>query len=97
MAINYFSNSLGSQEIGYRELSQVIDDIVQFQWSEECCQTLQLPISRKEVMRVLFSMDSGKAPGPDGFSAGFFKGAWSVVGEDFCDAVLHFLRHVTFQ
>ncbi|KAL0561777.1 hypothetical protein IC582_002218 [Cucumis melo] len=92
LAVNYFSNSLGYQEIGYRELSPIIDDIVQFQWSEECCQALQLPISREEVRRVLFSMDSGKAPGPDGFSVGFYKGAWSVVGEDFCNAVLHFFE-----
>ncbi|TYK18951.1 uncharacterized protein E5676_scaffold418G00380 [Cucumis melo var. makuwa] len=34
---------------------------------------LQLPISREEVRRVLLTMDSGKAPGPDGFSLGFFK------------------------
>ncbi|KAA0059841.1 reverse transcriptase [Cucumis melo var. makuwa] len=92
LAVNYFRNSLGSQEIGYRELSPVIDDILQFQWSEECCQALQLPISREEVRRVLFSMDSGKAPGPDGFSVGLFKGVWSVVGEDFCDVVLHFFE-----
>ena len=37
-------------------------------------------------------MDSGKAPGPDGYSVGFFKGAWTVVGEDFCDAILHFFE-----
>ncbi|KAL4018315.1 hypothetical protein IC575_021906 [Cucumis melo] len=92
LAVNYFRNSLGSQEIGYRELFPVIDDIVQFRWSEECCQALQIPISREEVRRVLFSMDSGKAPGPDGFSVGFFKGAWSVVEEDFCDVVLHFFE-----
>ncbi|KAL4018288.1 hypothetical protein IC575_021879 [Cucumis melo] len=79
MAVNYFSNSLGSQEIGYRELSPVIDDIVQFQWSEECCQALQLPISREEVRRVLFSMDSGKAPGPDGFSAGVNATAITLI------------------
>ncbi|KAL0541431.1 hypothetical protein IC582_021476 [Cucumis melo] len=77
---------------GYRELTPVIDDIVQFRWYEECCQALQLPISRDEVRRVLFSMDNGKAPGPDGFSVGFFKGAWTVVEEDFCDAVLHFFE-----
>ncbi|KAA0037609.1 kinesin-13A-like [Cucumis melo var. makuwa] len=45
-----------------------------FRWSEKCYQGLQVPISRGEVRRVLFSMDSGKAPGPDGFSVGFFKG-----------------------
>ncbi|TYK26641.1 putative non-LTR retroelement reverse transcriptase [Cucumis melo var. makuwa] len=77
---------------GYRELTPVIDDIVQFRWPEKCCQALQLPISRDEVRRVLFSMDNGKAPGPDGFSLGFFKGTWTVVGEDFCDAVLHFFE-----
>ena len=30
MAVNYFRNSLGSQSIGYRELSPWMDDIVQF-------------------------------------------------------------------
>ena len=37
-------------------------------------------------------MDSGKALGPDGFSIGFFKGACSVIGEDFCNVVLHFFK-----
>ncbi|KAL4010462.1 hypothetical protein IC575_029954 [Cucumis melo] len=92
LVVNYFRNSLGSQKIGYRELSPVIEDIVQFRWSEECCQALQIPTIREEVRRVLFSMDSGKAPVPDGFSVGFIKSAWSVVGEDFCDAVLHFFE-----
>ena len=44
------------------------------------------------MRRVLFSMDGGKAPGPDGYSVGFFKGAWTVVGEGFCDVVLHFFE-----
>ena len=42
-------------------------------------------------------MDSGKAPGPDGFSVGFFKGAWSMVGEDFCDAVCIFFQTCYLQ
>lgn len=41
--------------------------------------------------RLLFS-DSKKAPDPDGFSVGSFKGVWPVVGEAFCDVVLHFFK-----
>ncbi|TYK26644.1 hypothetical protein E5676_scaffold313G002900 [Cucumis melo var. makuwa] len=50
------------------------------------------PISPKEVRRVLFSMDSGKALVHDGFSVGFFKCLWFLVEEDFCDVVLHFFE-----
>ena len=32
----------------------------------------------------MFSLDSDKAPGPDGFGAHFFKTAWSFVGEQVC-------------
>ncbi|XP_031741727.1 uncharacterized protein LOC116403921 [Cucumis sativus] len=92
VVVNYFKDSLGSQNISYRELSTCIEEIVQFRWTEECCQALQSPIGRKEVRRVLFSMDGGKAPGRDGYSVGFFKGAWTVVGEGFCDVVLHFFE-----
>ena len=48
-----------------------------------------MPIEREDLRRVLFSMDSEKAPDPYGYSVSFFKGAWAVVWEDFCDVVLH--------
>ncbi|KAL0287518.1 UNVERIFIED_CONTAM: hypothetical protein Sradi_7123500 [Sesamum radiatum] len=42
---------------------------------------LLAPVSPDEVKLAVFDIDECKAPGPDGFSAGFFKAAWSVIGE----------------
>jgi len=36
-----------------------------------------------EVKSALFSIDSSKTPGPDGFRARFFKQYWEVVKNDF--------------
>ncbi|KAK4381825.1 hypothetical protein Sango_2931200 [Sesamum angolense] len=33
-----------------------------------------------------------KAPGPDGFSSGFFKAAWPVVGEEVSKAIIDFFK-----
>nr|XP_043639249.1 uncharacterized protein LOC122610319 [Erigeron canadensis] len=41
----------------------------------------------EEVKNAIFSMGDDKAPGPDGYSVGFFKGAWSIVGNDVVRAV----------
>lgn len=35
-------------------------------------------------------MDSGKAPGLDCYTVGFFKKTWSIVGNDLCAAVIQF-------
>jgi len=37
----------------------------------------------REVKSALFSIESSKTPGPDGFGAGFFKQYWNVVKDDF--------------
>nr|GEW47497.1 hypothetical protein [Tanacetum cinerariifolium] len=47
-------------------------------------------VSLKDIKDVLFSMNGDKAPGPNGFSAKFFKGAWSIVGANFSQAILDF-------
>lgn len=45
---------------------------------------------------MLLTMKNGKVPGPDGFSVGFFKFSWAVVGDDFCFVVSHFFDSFYF-
>ncbi|KAK4381223.1 Transposon TX1 uncharacterized protein [Sesamum angolense] len=50
------------------------------------------PVTIDEVKTALFHIEEDKAPGPDGFSSGFFKGAWPVVGEEVSKAIIDFFK-----
>ncbi|GAU45807.1 hypothetical protein TSUD_87100 [Trifolium subterraneum] len=41
----------------------------------------------EEIKYALFSMSPWKAPGPDGYPAGFYQQAWNIVGEGVVDFV----------
>ena len=43
-----------------------------------------------EVKSTLFSIDSSKKPGPDGFGSGFFKQYWEVLKNDFFQCIVEF-------
>ncbi|XP_074290511.1 uncharacterized protein LOC141617228 [Silene latifolia] len=49
-------------------------------------------ITQTEIKSVVFSIDSNKSPGHDGFSAHFFKKSWETIKEDFCKAIQSFFR-----
>jgi hypothetical protein len=48
---------------------------------------LKTSISSLEVKNALFAMAPWKAPGPDGFPAGFYQNGWSYMGSSLCDFV----------
>ncbi|KAL0295056.1 UNVERIFIED_CONTAM: Retrovirus-related Pol polyprotein from type-2 retrotransposable element R2DM [Sesamum radiatum] len=41
---------------------------------------------------AVFDIDESKAPGPDGYSAGFFKAAWPVIGGEVTQAIRDFFQ-----
>lgn len=43
---------------------------------------LERPFEIEEIKTAVFEMADDKAPGPDGFSMGFFQECWDVVRED---------------
>ncbi|CAL1372090.1 unnamed protein product [Linum trigynum] len=47
-------------------------------------------VTADEVYRVVKNMKKGKAPGPDGFTAEFFKEHWGLVGEEVTMATQEF-------
>ncbi|XP_074290703.1 uncharacterized protein LOC141617408 [Silene latifolia] len=49
-------------------------------------------VTNEEIKAALFSIESTKSPGHDGYSAGFFKSTWQVIGEDFMEAVRSYFR-----
>lgn len=64
--------------------------------SQEHNSTFLTPQSIDEIRQPTFSIDSSKAPGPDGFNAKFFKEFWmdlkehivQLVNSFFCEGVL---------
>ncbi|GJV29248.1 RNA-directed DNA polymerase, eukaryota, reverse transcriptase zinc-binding domain protein, partial [Tanacetum coccineum] len=47
-------------------------------------------VSYMEIKEAIFDINDNKAPGPDGFTAKFFKKAWDTVGNDVFKAVKEF-------
>lgn len=47
-------------------------------------------VTNEEIKNSMFDIANIKAPGPDGYTACFFKKAWSLIGEHVCDAIKEF-------
>ncbi|KAL2250164.1 UNVERIFIED_CONTAM: hypothetical protein Sindi_2490100 [Sesamum indicum] len=65
-----------------------------FEWGPELSfeHTLDLcrAITLLEIKETIFQISENKAPDPDGYSSGFFKIAWNVVGDQVYKVVIDF-------
>ncbi|GJY96199.1 RNA-directed DNA polymerase, eukaryota, reverse transcriptase zinc-binding domain protein [Tanacetum coccineum] len=57
---------------------------------------LESSISKDEFKRVVWDCGLDKSPGPDGFTFGFFRRYWNLLGGDLFDAVSYFFFHGSF-
>ncbi|KAL0283960.1 UNVERIFIED_CONTAM: Retrovirus-related Pol polyprotein from type-2 retrotransposable element R2DM [Sesamum radiatum] len=48
------------------------------------------PVTQAEIRTAFFDISEDSAPGPDGYTSGFFKAAWPEIGADLCAAVAEF-------
>ncbi|KAL0411361.1 UNVERIFIED_CONTAM: LINE-1 retrotransposable element O protein [Sesamum latifolium] len=51
------------------------------------------PVTREEVKSAFFDIKEDRAPGPDGYSAGFYKAACSIIGDKLITAVMDFFEN----
>jgi hypothetical protein len=51
---------------------------------------LDTPFTLEELKAAVFESPADKAPGPDGFSGGFFRSSWNIVKDDLLSAVNKF-------
>jgi hypothetical protein len=67
-------------------------DLVNEKVLQEDKANMDAEFTEEEVKKALFQMHPSKAPGVDGFTAGFYQRHWELVGPELCAAVIGFLN-----
>lgn len=88
--VTHYMSVLGTPHDDEYNGKERLCELVRVKVSESQSNRLGCPVTEEEIKEVFWSLNSSKAPGPDGFSVGFFEGAWEVVGKDMVDAIKSF-------
>ncbi|CAN1304339.1 Transposon TX1 uncharacterized 149 kDa protein [Linum perenne] len=91
--VSFYKGLLGTADVSVSppsvdDLVLILDKFV----TQEHSDMLVKDVTREEIRKVVFQMDSKRAPCPDGFNATFYKVSWNIIGADFTDAVLGFFN-----
>lgn len=65
-----------------RPVRPKVDGLLLPQLGEGQAVWLERPFLEEKVKKVVWSMESDKAPDPDGFTLVFYKACWEVIRED---------------
>ncbi|CAN1148886.1 LINE-1 retrotransposable element ORF2 protein [Linum perenne] len=90
-AVNFYKGLLGTCDLRVQSQSQeYFNDLIYDKLSDRDACSLVANVTGDEIKNSMFSLHSGKSPGPDGFSSHFFKHDWEEVGLDIIAAVQGF-------
>nr|GEZ20190.1 hypothetical protein [Tanacetum cinerariifolium] len=88
--VDYYSYFLGQSG---STIPLEADDLFTNMISEMKATYMVRDVSDNEIRDAMFAMCDNKAPGPDGFSAAFFKGVWDIISDDIFRAVKEFFTN----
>ncbi|XP_013645955.2 uncharacterized protein LOC125594385 [Brassica napus] len=92
LAVSHFCSVLGPSFVNPVAPStpEWFQSLLDFSISHvQASQMLRIPTG-DEIRSMIFKLNPNKAPGPDGLTSGFFKAAWSTIGDEVITSITHF-------
>lgn len=90
----YFQSIFGHTDMRQSPCSlDFLKGLLPFRCSVAQSEALCKAVTEDEIVKTVFSMPINKAPGPDGYSAEFFRSSWPTVGPLVIEAVTEFFRN----
>ncbi|GLU24114.1 hypothetical protein SLE2022_400750 [Rubroshorea leprosula] len=90
-AVRFYQELLGTADSNCTEASNSwLKDLFNFQLPVDMANSLIHPVTEEKNKVVVFSSPGNRSPGPDGFTAEFYKAAWSIVGDLVVKAIKEF-------
>ncbi|XP_071718721.1 uncharacterized protein [Rutidosis leptorrhynchoides] len=89
--VNHYKEFLGSSCNCYHIKNP--EDLFHAKINQVKARNMIRPVTNLEVKDAIFGIGNDKSPGPDGYSAVFFKHAWGIIGDDVCTAVKYFFNN----
>ncbi|KAK4384483.1 hypothetical protein Sango_3056100 [Sesamum angolense] len=90
--VSYFKTLLGGQRMQRKINLEFLRQHIKHSLFSEEADTICAPVTLAEIKDAAFDIAEDSAPGPNGYTAGFFKASWSVVGKEVSEAVSEFFR-----
>jgi hypothetical protein len=88
--VSYFEKLLGVCNSDFVLDSSILSKALPQRLSLSQSMILDNSITDEEIQKILFSLKDNKALSLNGFSVGFFKKAWSIVGSDTINSIRTF-------